>query len=208
MASGVPRWHWGEPTAGLAELLRRGGVLAIPSESSYGLGADPRNPAGVAAVCALKGRSAGKALPVVAADLAQLAALGIDLEDAGLRRVAALWPAALTVVARLRGRLPAALGGATLAVRLPAHPRLRVLLAELGHALTATSANTEGEPPILDPDALGALLDGAEAVIVDDGVLPGGPPSTLVEWTGVGLRVLRAGAFAIPPELLDGDDDV
>lgn len=207
MAASVSRWHWGEPVAPLAALLSRGGVLAIPSESSYGLGADPRSPAGVAAVCALKGRSAGKALPVVAADVSQLAALGVDLEHPGLLCVAKFWPAPLTVVVPISQSLPAALGGSTLALRLPAHDRLRDLLAELGCALTATSANAEGEAPILDPEALDALLEGADAVIVEDGELRGGPPSTLVEWTAGRLRVLRAGAFQLPPELLDGDDD-
>ena len=61
-----------------AALLARGGVLAIPTESSYGLGADPRNPAGVEAVYRIKGRDAGKPLPVVVAGLEQLAGLGID----------------------------------------------------------------------------------------------------------------------------------
>lgn len=193
----VPRWHWGEPTTALAALVRRGGVLAIPSESSYGLGVDPRNPEGVAAVCALKGRSAGKPLPVVAADLAQLAALGVDLDHPGLEQIARRWPAALTVVLPIRQPVPAALGGSTLAVRLPAHPRLRALLAALGCALTATSANAEGEAPILEPGALEPLLEGIDGMIVDDGLLPGGPPSTLVEWTGAGFRALRAGSYPV-----------
>src|SRR4030095_1998211 len=75
----TPTWHWGDPIAPLRDLLRRGGVLAIPTESSYGLAADPRNPAGVEAIYRIKGRETGKALPVVVAGREQLAPLGIRL---------------------------------------------------------------------------------------------------------------------------------
>ena len=71
-------WHWGDPVAPLRALLARGGVLAFPTESSYGLGADPRNPAGVETIYRIKGREAGKPLPVVVAGREQLADLGID----------------------------------------------------------------------------------------------------------------------------------
>jgi L-threonylcarbamoyladenylate synthase len=80
-------------------------------------------------------------------------------------------------------------------VRVPDHERLRGLLAELGHGLTATSANRSGEEPLLDPAEAARLLTGHDAVVVDGGVLPGGPPSTLVAIEGERLVVLRAGRF-------------
>src|SRR5205807_557189 len=64
----IPLWHFGDPLAPLQAVLARGGVLAVPTESSYGLGVDPRNRAGVEAVYRIKGREGGKALPVVVAD--------------------------------------------------------------------------------------------------------------------------------------------
>ncbi len=197
----VPRWHWGDPVSPLAALLDAGGFLAIPTESSYGLGADPRSAAGVAAIARCKGRSTTKSLPVVAADQRQLVALGVDLEAPGIPALAALWPAALTIVAPLRGPLAAAGEAETLAVRLPGHAGLRRLLGELGRPLTATSANRSGEPPVLDPEALEALLEGFPAFVVDDGVLPGGPPSTLVAVARGRLAVLRAGRY--PSQRLD-----
>jgi len=200
MPGSVRTWRWGEDLAELRRLVERGGVAAIPSESSYGLGADPRNPHGVAAIYDLKGREAGKPLPVVAADLEQIAALGIDPEDPAVAAASRCWPAPLTVIAPLTRALPAAAGGKTLAVRIPAHDRLRALLAELSTALTATSANAAGAAPILDPGELEPLLRGSDAFVVDDGLLPGGPPSTLVEWHDGGFKVLRAGAF--PPSRL------
>ena len=195
----APRWHWGDPIAPLQALLRRGGVLAIPTESSYGLGADPRNPAGVEAIYRIKEREAGKALPVVVAGREQLAPLGIDLgADSNLyivERLFALWPAPLTVLLPLSRPLSAAAGENRLAVRVPEHEKLRDLLAALGHGLTATSANRSGGEPILDPAAAAELLAGEDAMVVDGGVLPGGPPSTLVAIEGDRLVVLRSGRF-------------
>lgn len=197
-------WRPGDPVDPLRDLLRRGGVLAIPTESSYGLGADPRNRKGVETIYRIKGREPRKALPVVVADPGQLADLGIDPDLSILKPLSACWPGPLTVVlpiARIADTaLPAAAGEPTLAVRIPGHEGLRSLLAELGHGLTATSANVSGEEPILDPAELEGLLAGEDAVIVDGGVLPGGPPSTLVAPAAIeegGPVVLRTGRFPV-----------
>lgn len=191
-------WHWSEPVAPLRDLLARGGVLAIPTESSYGLGADPRNPAGVEAVYRIKGREVGKALPVVAADLVQIASLGIDPDLPILEPLLACWPGPLTAVLPITRPLPAAAGESTLAVRIPGHPGLRELLAALGHPLTATSANRSGAEPIRRPEEAADLLSGEEdAVVVDGGVLPGGLPSTLVAIEEQGLVVLRTGSYPV-----------
>jgi len=195
-------WHFGEPVAPLRAVLARGGVLAIPTESSYGLAADPRNPAGVAAVYRIKGRDAGKALPVVVADRGQLAGLGIDPDLPILVPLSACWPGPLTVVLPLlpARQVPASGGGNSLAVRVPGHAGLRRLLAELGHGLTSTSANRSGGEPIVDPREAAAFFEerGAdEVMIVDGGILPGGAPSTLVAIEESGLVVLRSGRFPV-----------
>ena len=206
-------WRWGEPVEPLVEILDRGGLLAIPTESSYGLAADPWSREGVAAVRRVKGRildpnrvpagapgggwEDGKPLPVVAASAAQVAVLGADPAAPALARVAGAWPAPLSIVLPCDPGLPAAGGGSGVAVRVPDHPRLRHLLVLLGRPLTATSANRTGEEPILDPAALPALLAGERAAIVDDGVLPGGPPSTLVAPDGERYRVLRQGRYPL-----------
>ena len=91
--------------------------------------------------------------------------------------------------------LPAAAGTRSLGVRIPGHDRLRRLLLELDHGLTATSANISGRPPILDPAELVGLLSGWDALVVDDGVLPGGEPSTVVALTAAGLALLRQGSY-------------
>lgn len=195
------RWAWDDDPAELRRVVDAGGVVAIPSESSYGLAADPRNAEGVEAIYSIKSRERGKPLLVLAADLEQLAPLGVDLDWPPLRRVASLWPAPLTFVVPVTDprRVPATAGGATLAVRIPAHERLRALLRSVDSAWTGTSANASGEPPILDPRDLAPLLESCPRPTrwIDDGVLPGGPPSTLVAWDEEEkeLRVLRPGAF-------------
>ena len=196
-------WRPGDPIEPLRALVARGGVLAIPTESSYGLAADPRNRMGVEAIYRIKGREAGKPLPVVVADLAQLRDLGIDPGLPILEALSTCWPAPLTVVlpiARsylIARSLPAAAGEPTLAVRIPSHEGLRRLLAGLGHGLTATSANRSGGEPILDPAEAAELLAGLDAAVVDGGVLSGGPPSTLVAIEASGLVVLRTGSYPV-----------
>ncbi len=210
--SGAPlRWRSGDPIELLRALYARGGVIAFPTESSYGLGADPNCADGVAAVERIKRRidshsgshgdesdSERKPLPVVVADLEQLRALGIDPDSERVGRLARIWPAPLSAVLPLReGAAPAAaLGRRTLAVRIPDHPDLCALLAAVG-PLTATSANRTGEPPLLLADEVAALL-GAAGILdtaVVAGHAPGGPPSTLIAWEGGEIRILRSGPF-------------
>ena len=213
----IRQWHWGDAVDPLVEVLRSGGVVAIPSESSYGLAVDPGNPEAVERVYRLKTRDRGKPLLVVASGAEQLEPW-VEAEAPVFAWARRLWPAPLTVVVPLRGSataaaggatlaaaaggatLAAAAGGATLAVRVPAHDRLRSLLDAIGFPLTATSANTSGEPPILDPGSLVSLMKPpppgvSDLWVVDDGVLPGGAPSTLVDWADGAPRVLRRGAF-------------
>jgi|CXWL01.1.fsa_nt_gi L-threonylcarbamoyladenylate synthase len=183
--------------------LAAGGLLVVPSESSYGLAVDPRSALGVAAIYALKAREAGKPLPVVVADRQQIAALGADPSDPGLELAAAAWPAALSVLLPLHASdrdLPAAAGTGAVAVRVPDHRGLRGLLVALGHPLTATSANPSGAPPLVDPDAVVAWLTAAScprAVLLDAGVLPGGLPSTLFRLVDGRLDVLRRGRHPV-----------
>ena len=195
-------WRWGEPVGPLSALLARGGLLAFPTESSYALGAHPSSAAGVEAIYRLKRRERGKPLPVVVADAGQLAGLGIDPDLPILHAVRAFWPAPLSAVVPIASGLPAAAGQGSLAVRVPEHPPLRRLLAELGHGLTATSANASGGAPLLEAEEVarwlaGEQLTGEEARVVDGGRLPGGLPSTLVAPAGAGggLVVLRHGRF-------------
>ena len=188
-------WPWDGDVNEARAALSAGRVLAIPTESSYGLAVDPRSASGVEAIYRLKERERGKPLPVVVANLEQAIDLGVEPNEA-IRLAEAHWPAALTVVAPLRAgvSVPAAAGGGTLAVRVPDHDRLRALLQALGHPLTATSANRSGEPPACELADLEPILDAA-ALVIGGERTPGGLASTVVSWTSAGLRVLRRGRF-------------
>jgi L-threonylcarbamoyladenylate synthase len=179
------------------EVLARGGVAAIPTETFYALAAEPRSARGVSRIFEIKARDDGKPLLVLFSDPEQLEALGVAAEPARLDRFLEIWPAPLTVVLPLRSPLAASRGGATLAVRMPAAPGLRKLLSAVG-PLTGTSANRSGDPPLADPDAVARALGSDLDLVVDDGPTAGGEPSTLIDATQARLRVLRRGAFRWP----------
>ena len=193
----VTSWRWGDAVEPLRSLLRRGGLLAIPTESYYGLAVDPRHERAVSTIYRVKRRCGSEPLPVLGADLGQIASLGVRLEEAETRGLLALWPAPLSFVLPLAGEIAAAAGAGRLAVRVPAHERLRALLRAVGLALTATSANRSGEPAIVDPADLPALLSGEDAIVLDDGVLPGGLASTILSVAAEGVELLRRGRYPL-----------
>lgn len=204
---GMRVWHIGDAVAPLQACLQRGGVLAIPTESSYGLAADPTHPRGVMSIFRIKDRQPGKPLPVVGADAEQLASLSLDRKDPAWRYAARRWPAALTAIVPFAcpvGARPAAAvaaaDGPSLAVRVPGHQPLRALLRQLGTPLTATSANRSGASPILEPAQLVPLLAGVDAWVVDGGPLAGGPPSTLITAIDGRLQTLRQGPIVLEEE--------
>jgi len=181
----------------LRKILSGGGVAAIPTETFYGLAADPGNPEGMRRIFQAKGREESKPLPVVFSSRAQLRDLGVGAADALLDRWFAMWPAPLTVVLPIREPIAASRGVSSLGVRVPASADLVRLLERTG-PLTATSANLAGEPPLSDPgevaDAFGEKID----LLIDGGQTPGGKPSTLIDATVDPPEVLRPGAFPWP----------
>lgn len=179
--------------AAAAEVTAGGGVVMVPTESYYGLGADPRNPDAVARIFAAKGRPGDRALPVVCCDWQQVESL-VSIPDRYRVRLGRIWPAALTVVAGCREPIAAA-GGATLAVRVPGHAMLRALLYRVG-PLTATSANRHGAPPCTSVDRALESLAVKPELVLDAGRLAGGEVSTVVDLTGDAPVILRRGPVA------------
>ncbi len=178
-----------------AEVLRRGGIVAYPTETFYGLGALARDGAAVERLVRAKGRADGKPLPLVAADRAQVDEVA-EVDALAERLAARFWPGPLTLVLPARSGLPApiAAGTGTVGVRVPGSALARALALAAGGALVATSANPSGEPPAaraedLSP-ALRARLDG----VLDLGPTPGGLPSTVVAVEGGSVRLVREGA--------------
>jgi tRNA threonylcarbamoyl adenosine modification protein (Sua5/YciO/YrdC/YwlC family) len=182
-----------EAVAASAATIAQGGVLLMPTESFYGLGADPRNEMGVGRIFSLKARPPELGLPVLCADWQQVESL-VVVPEVHRVRLARLWPAALTVVLPTVDDVAVAPGG-TLAVRIPGHNVLRALLYRIG-PLTATSANCHGDPPSTTVDGALASLVETPDLVLDAGATAGGQPSTLVDLSRGEPEILRLGACA------------
>jgi L-threonylcarbamoyladenylate synthase len=182
--------------AAAGELIRRGQVVAYPTDTLYGLAVDPRNPEAVRRLYALKGRAESSALSMIAADVAQVREAAEMSADA-VRLALRWWPGPLTIVLHAKGNLaPNALaGGTTVGVRVPSHPVATALARAVGFAITATSANRSGEPAAVSADEVARALPELDA-IVDAGAVRGGAPSTLVDASRAPVRLLRDGAIA------------
>lgn len=175
-----------------AGLLRDGGLVAFPTETVYGLGANALDPPAVARVFAAKGRPAANPLIVHVAHVEQVAAVAADFPPAAKRLAAAFWPGPLTLVLPKTLRLPDAVtaGGPTVAVRIPAHPIARALLYAAGVPVAAPSANRSGR---LSPTTAAHVEAGLADLVLDGGPCPGGLESTVVDVTGPVVRLLRPG---------------
>jgi L-threonylcarbamoyladenylate synthase len=184
-----------------AAVLRRGGLVAYPTETFYALGALARDGAAVDRLARVKGRPDGKPLPLLAADRAAVDAVA-EVGGAAARLAERFWPGPLTLVLPARAELPAAItaGTGTVGVRVPGSELARALAREAGFALVATSANLAGAPPPASPDALAPELRDRLDHVLDAGATPGGLPSTVVAVEGEDIRLVRAGA--VPFEAL------
>ena len=183
--------------------LQAGGVVAIPTDTVYGIGVGLDTPGGIERLFAAKSRPPDKAIALLLADLDQAQQIG-DLTPAARALAAAFWPGGLTLVVprRTDRPLPAALTGGELApgaiptvgLRVPDHDAPRALARALG-PLPTTSANRSGEPEARDADEIEALLGGSIDLVLDGGPAAGGPASTVVDVTAAEPRILRAGAI-------------
>ena len=177
-------------------LLQDGGVVAIPTDTLYGLAADALNPVAIEKVFAIKERPEGLALPVLLADPEQLHQVA-DVVPDQLRAVAeAFWPGAMTLIIKRKRSLPPRLtaGNPTVAVRVPDHPVPRELARGLGRPITGTSANISGAA---DPKTLGELrkqVGDRVDLLVASGPVPAGSASTIVDLSGDGPRLISEGA--------------
>ena len=181
-----------------ARALARGGVIAFPTETFYGLGAAALDAAAVDRLLALKGRPAGKPVLVLVDSVAMAEAVA-EVSPAARALMERHWPGALTLVMPARARLPAGItaGTATVGVRMSPHAVACGLVTALGAPVTAPSANPTGaEAPVTVPEVL-RHFDGSIDLVLDGGPTPGGPPSTVLDVTVDPPRVLRAGAVRL-----------
>ena len=176
-----------------ARALASGLVVAIPTDTVYGLAVDPLRPGAAHRLFALKDRPREVHLPVLVADKDQVLQLAAVVPDIAHRLMTSFWPGALTVVLPRRRGSSADLGSdeATVGVRCPDHPVPRALCAQTG-PLATTSANLHGQEPLTTADAVRAAFGDGVALVLDGGRCAG-LPSTVVDCTGPEPRLLRWG---------------
>ena len=183
-----------------AGILRDGGLVALPTETVYGLAADACRDTAVAAIFAAKGRPRFNPLIVHLAELAQIDRFAV-LTPLAQRLAKVFWPGPLTLVLPLRaggGLSPLVTAGLpSVAIRLPAHPVARALLAEFGGPVAAPSANPSGRISPVTAAHVIAGLSGQIDAVIDAGPCTVGLESTIVDATGTRPRLLRAGGVAI-----------
>ncbi len=174
----------------LPAYLKRGGVIAYPTESCYGLGCDPRNPGALKRLIRIKGRSAAKGLLLIADHFKRLQPFMRPLSASKLSQVKRTWPGPVTWVVPASPACSAALTGgrATIAVRVTAHPSAARLCRLLGMALVSTSANKSGKKPAKTAAECRRIF-GSQVRVIDGRIGQRRRPSTLIDLaTGTVLR--------------------
>ena len=182
-----------------AALLRKGGVIAFPTDTLYGLAASVYNRDAVARVFAIKGRPSDQGLPVLIGGMAQIAEVAMDVSDDALALARRFWPGPLTLVLKRRPELPAEVSGGleTVAVRHPDHAASLALIELSCAPLTGTSANVSGGPQPVTAEEVVRQIGGAVDLVLDGGPCAVGEPSTIVDATMSPCRVVRAGALTV-----------
>jgi L-threonylcarbamoyladenylate synthase len=197
-------WKWREEDAGAFwdeahTVLKRNGIIAVPTETFYGLGVNPFQAEALVRLFALKDRAPEKPVLVMVAGPAMLPQVVREIPEVANRLMARFWPGPLTIIFPSLPHLPRLLtaGTGTIGVRQPRQSLTCRLITALGFPITGTSANRAGYRPLVRAEEVarefGDLLD----LILDAGPCPGGLPSTIVDVTNASPRLVRVGA--IPP---------
>ncbi len=177
--------------------LRAGQLVVFPTETFYGIAADPQSPSALNKLFAIKGREPDKPIALIAADSDAAFSIASHVPEIARRLAAAFWPGPLTLVLPARSGMHEALKGPNgVGVRVSPHPIAHALAAAFGRPITATSANLSGAPAIADVAELREVFRGKIKVILEDGDLIGGAPSTVVEFIESGYRIVRWGAVS------------
>jgi L-threonylcarbamoyladenylate synthase len=179
------------------DILQRGGLVAFPTDTVYGVGALAFDGKAVESIYVAKMRPIEKAIPVLIADAADMEKVGMDIPEVAYQLAARFWPGPLTCIIPKQPTLPEAVSATdTVGVRVPDHEVARTLLRAAG-PMAVTSANISGQPSPSTAQEVFAQLGGRIDLIIDGGTTPGGVPSTLVDCTGAELKILREGPLTL-----------
>lgn len=178
--------------------MKRGGIIAFPTDTVYGLGACANRHQAVERVYQVKERPRSMALPLLLAHTSQISEVAEPVPPVAWLLADHFLPGALTIVLHKSSSVPDIItaGGLTVAVRIPAHP-VPVALAEgLGMPIVGTSANLSGKPSVLTANEVYSQFGEKIDLVIDGGRCPGGRESTIVDVTGETPVVLREGAIS------------
>lgn len=182
----------------IADILGKGGLMAFPTETFYGLGAHALIKDAVEAVFRIKGRDPGKPVSVIVSDMSMFERI-VQTPPPLFKAIAArFWPGPLTLILKAVPGIPADILGPdrTIGIRYPKLDWLRALVKTLGAPITATSANVSGEKELYDPRDVKRAFAGLVDLIVDGGRTPGLLPTTVVDLTQEKPRIIRDGQIS------------
>ncbi len=190
--------------AGASRIILRGGVVAFPTETFYGLGADAGNVKALEKVFQAKGREQHKPLLLLVADRTWVSGLVKEIPAVAGSLMERFWPGPLTLIFEASPRLSPLLTGGTgkVGLRISSHPVAQALVRKVGKAVTGTSANLSGQPSASSAAEVLRAMGGEIDAILDAGQTAGGLGSTLLDVTGERLKIIRRGA--IPGSQLTG----
>jgi len=179
-------------------ILHKGGVVAFPTDTVYGLGAHGFKTAAIQQLYQIKEREHHKAIALLIARQQDLAEVAHDVPDIAWRLAERFWPGPVTLVVPKASSIVDVLtaGQLSVGVRMPAHQVALGLITALAAPLATTSANLSGHPEAVTAEDVRAVLGERIKLILDGGRCPGGVPSTVVDVTVTPAHILRRGALA------------
>lgn len=186
-----------------ADLLKAGEVVAFPTETVYGLGANGMEAKASGKIYEAKGRPSDNPLILHIADMEQLSGIAKDISEDAYKIMRAFWPGPMTIILNKKDEVPEETTGGlhTVAVRMPSHPVARELILAAGLPVAAPSANRSGRPSPTEAGHVMEDMDGRIPMIIDGGKVGIGIESTIIDMTGEKPMILRPGF--ITPEMID-----
>ena len=181
------------------DVIRAGGVIAYPTDTFYGLGADPGNPSAVRRLFEIKSRQSDQPVLLLIPDADAVRAWAVEVTACADDLMRRFWPGPLTLVFKARPTVMRELTGGTnsIGLRVPGAAITRELVGFLGSALTGTSANISGEPSPRTATEAAASIGSMVDLILDGGMTAGGKPSTVLDVRGKEPVIIREGALML-----------
>ena len=190
--------HITENISDAAKIIREGGLVAVPTETVYGLAGSGLNETAVKEIYEVKGRPAVKPLSLMVPDESAMERYCEDVPTQAHQLARCFWPGPLTIVLKAKPEIPPIVlaGGTTVGLRCPDHPMTLALLRECGLPLAAPSANPSGEPSPKTAEQVFAYFDGKIDAVIDGGSCGIGRESTLIDMSRTPFRILREAALS------------